>query len=1548
MGGISGSLVLRKRIKKNSLKEESPKVNLLTRWKNREKKETSNSGIPKAPKGVSIPLSNGQQRLWFLQQLYSENGFYNYAESYTLTGILNEDYLLRSLQFVFDSNAILRTTYHSTNGETTQKVNEGELNVSVRDISDLEASAKEKEKNDIILASGATYFDLTLFPLVRISLIKLEEELHVLSITMHHIITDKWSMGLFREQMANYYSTLLQGEIIPLNTEALQYTDYALWQSKEAIDKEQLSYWRKKLVGEIPTLNLRTDFVRKAEPTQQGAFNTTQLSDTLSKGILELAKDMGTTPYVFMLSVYYILLYKYTGQHDILIGSPISNRKNKQLEALIGFFNNTVVLRSKINATTAFTDFVQEIRTMTLEAFSNNEIEFDALVKELNPDRSLGGNPFFQVMFLYHSVLPTPSFGGNLNLSHSTLDLGVAKFDLTLYISEDNGQLSPTFEYATDLFEETTINQFQEHYELLLTQIVENPKQAISKIDMLTRREKELFIQEKSQLPKPYENYTGIHKIIEEAAAENKDGIAVIYGENKITYGELIKEANKCASEIISITKGENRIIGLCVECSVEMAIGILGILKAGCAYLPLDPEYPLERIEFMLKDAEVETVLTQKTLDLIFNNFEGTQLHFEDISGGEAVEEISLDISEASLAYVIYTSGSTGKPKGVPIRHRNIIRSTESRLDFYSDTPSAFLLLSSIAFDSSKAGVFWTLCTGGTLVIGEKHIEQDMHNLGSLIEKNGITHTLMLPSLYNLCLENCSTQNLMSLQTVIVAGEACSSNLVTSHFKTLPKVKLYNEYGPTEGTVWCIAHQITQNDIETVPIGKTVNHSEIYLLNADHSFVPYGSIGEIFIGGSGLAGKYLNRPELTDEAYIDNPFETKGREKLYKTGDLGRYNTDGNIEFLGRTDQQVKIRGHRIEIDEVEKGILELEAVSEAIVVVQELHNVKQLFAYVILDDGVDVETIKGNLRSKFPKHMVPSKIIELDNFPHLPNGKIDKNKLAELGRGTQVTGQISADRAKTKTQEKLVAIWQDVLQINAVGIHDNFFELGGDSILSIRIIATARKMGMSFTPKQLFENQTIAELDIFVSESEEKENQKKEVVFGETLLTPVQQWFFETHQLAPNFWNQGIKIAGLPNLNLKSAQKAANTIFKQHDALRSVFKKTEGEWSATILKPEDGLDVFVTIDITQLEVNQVKDRIAQELEIIQISLDLSKGPLFRCVYFSTNANSDDIAILLAHHLVIDVISWKIVTDDFISHLEDAEKSHDFKSSSIKDWGSYLQGIKSTVNNELDFWKEQLPVASEVVTDFERKFPIAENAIEVITSTIEISLTESLMGDANETFGTKVDELILTALVATIGSWTNKDAVTIAMERHGRETMGTSLDLSSTVGWFTSFFPIKFETGVAQSLDSKIIGVKEQMRKIPNGGVGYGILRYLDNKLGDVDYPQIVFNFLGKQGVTDTRVEFMTEGVRHPLSERSYLLEINAEIRDGLLIMRWSYSPQHHKAATIEKLLSDFNTIVAAIVERCTSGEDGKFTPSDFPEAGLSQDDLDNLMSQF
>lgn len=1539
------------------------KLSLLERWRQQQERKAASTG-PTSSGDKQGPLSLGQQRLWFLQQLYPGNPFYHYADIMELRGILQVDALRQSFVDLAEKYPILRTTFPVIEGEVFQQIHEdAQLEFLTQDLSTLPADERAAAAKRAARQSASRPFDLAHGPLTRVEVIQLEKEHHWLVLSMHHIITDKWSMGLLREDLARAYRARVKGEKVTLGSLPHTYLDYANWQRQQKVNEADLAYWLQKLGGELPILKLPIDHTPPAQTSFKGAFHKQTFSPALSRRLQEVANQHGVTLFVLLLTAFKVLLARYSGQKDIIIGTPFSNRDQLSLQSLIGFFNDTLVLRSTLEDDPTFSTLLAQVKQTVLEAFSHKKVPFERLVRELSPERASTSNPLFQVMFLFHKVPETPSMGDDLMLSHQPFDLGVAKFDLTLYVSEETEGLSAIFEYATDLFEEATIIQLQGHFQTLLEGIVQAPNRRIGEYSLLTKAEEDQLIRRWNKWDQPVQLQGSILDLFNQQVAQHPQQLAVVFSDEELTYRELQIKANRVAQWLLQKRIQAGEIVGLHTARSLDMIIGIMGILKAGGAYLPIDPAYPADRIKFILEDAEARWVLSQAPIQEQLPSLTAQIAILSTIYSAPTIEQSIPDTKPQpdQLAYLIYTSGSTGKPKGVQVTHRNLLHSTSARFSFYPTAPERFLLLSSFAFDSSVVGIFWTLCTGGTLVLPKHRIEQDLAEMAALIEARAVSHTLLLPSLYQVLLQDIELSRLKSLHTIIVAGEACGSSLVERHFSALPHTHLYNEYGPTEASVWCTAHPVEPADaMGVVPIGRPIANAEIYILDENLKPLPPGIAGHLYVGGAGVAAGYLHRPALTAAHFLPHPFRPGTAACLYKTGDLAKYRRNGSIDFLGRADRQVKIRGYRIELAEIQTVISQHAAVEDAIVVVRQASGeAAKLIAYFLGDEPSVSQDILRSMREQLPAYMVPAHLIHLATWPRLPNGKLDEKALPPPMQ--VATGERSSSSpAQTAVQQQLVEIWEEVLGTAPIGIHDNFFEIGGDSILSIQIIAKARKAGIALAANQLFEHQTIAALALFVDEHVQEAVAQSGPLIGKLPLLPIQHWFFEEHQCAPHYWNQGMIFELSTTAEVLDLAAIIAFLVAQHDGLRLSFRQEWQEWRASYLEPR-AVKAFEEVDASSWK--DTREGIQEFLEMRQAQLDLSQGPLFRAILFRTGHTHPDHLAVVAHHLVIDAVSWKIVVDDLTTLMEQSQSRQTFdlgpKSTSIRDWASYLSDSLAAGkwDEEYSFWSERLEECSGAGLPFDHqaRWPSAEASAETLQIQISKTQTEALTQTVHQAYHTKTDEILLAALWKAIRDNMQLDQVTFGLERHGREALDDHFDLVSTVGWFTSFFLLPLRAEGALSTGDLIKQVKEEYRSLPHGGLGYGVLRYLtapDSPLRLPDRkPDVVFNYLGQQDVPSgdclRQGQFLFDGLRHEDSERYYALEVNASIKEGQLVLYWTYDVDFFLKSTVDQLMQAFQQALTTIIEHCTQQDIEEYTPSDFPDADISQDDLDNLLGQ-
>jgi surfactin family lipopeptide synthetase A len=1044
--------------------------------------------------GMEVPLSFGQQRLWFLDQLQPGNPAYSSVLAIRIQGPLDLATLRNALEAIVTRHASLRTTFGIVDGSPIQLVKpQANATLSFEDLNALTESEREAAALRVAEQEAQRPFDLEHGPLFRATVLRLTETDHLLVLTIHHIVVDGWSIGVLIQELMALYPSFAAGESPSLPELPIQHADFAIWERQRLqgpLLEKLVSYWKHQLSGLPALLPLPTDHPRPAVETLRGAIQSFLLPKALSDALIALSRREGSTLFMTLLAAFQTLLHRYTSQTDILVGTPVANRTRREVESLIGFFVNTLVLRADLSGDPTFLELLARARDVALQGFTHQDLPFEKLVEELQPERDLSRNPLFQVMFILQNA-PMPKLElDSLKASLVEVETHTAKFDLTLSMQETEQGLSGRIEYSCDLFDRETITRMVGHWQTLLEGIVADPGQRLSTLPLLTAAERRQLVEWNDTRDKDRPEQC-IHQLLEEQVERTPEAVAVVYGDQQLTYRELNQRGNQLAHSLRKLGVGPEVRVGLCVERSLEMIVGMMGILKAGGAYVPLDPTYPRERLAFMLEDAQVPVLVTSKTASEWLPKGKAREIsidkHWEFISQENASNPVCT-AGPDGLAYVIYTSGSTGRPKGVMVDHRNLVHATGARIKYYQDRSIRFLLLSSFAFDSSLAGIFWTLSQGGTLVLPQPGLERDLSRLSELIAQKQISHLLSLPSLYGLLLEHANPAQLRSLRRVIVAGEACSRELIARHSKQLPQTAVFNEYGPTEGTIWSSVHPCRSPvSKEQVPIGRPIANTQIYILDEHLQTVPIGVLGELHIGGAGVARGYLNQPEVTAEKFIPNPFAETPGARLYKTGDQARYLADGSIEFLGRLDEQVKIRGFRVELGEVEAVLAEHPGVKAAAIVLREdSPDEKRLMAFVTLRPGsaATAEELSSFLKQKLPEYMLPWKFEITDRLPLTPSGKIDRHRLRALSRIMWRSPKNEYSPPRTPLEKKLARIWSDVLKLERVGVRDNFFDLGGHSLLTVKLMAEIEKQtGKKLSLAGMFQAATIQDQAAVIS---------------------------------------------------------------------------------------------------------------------------------------------------------------------------------------------------------------------------------------------------------------------------------------------------------------------------------------------------------------------------------------------------------------------------------------------------------------------------------
>ena len=1035
--------------------------------------------LPREQHGPA-PLSFAQQRLWFLQQLEPESYVYNIPVALRIEGPLNLAALEESMNKVICRHESLRTNFRTANGQAFQFINPPfSLHLSPEDIEAATETLREREIVNRANQELRHAFDLTQGPLLRAALLRFSETDHVLLLTLHHIVADGWSIGVLLRDLGAYYGSS-QGRRPDLPPLPVQYADFTAWQRHEkhnALLAAELAYWKHELAGIPPRLELPTDRPRPERRTFRGSNIPFLVPRKLQERLMQLGQSEGATLFMVLLAAFNVLLHRYSGQGDIAVGTPVAQRNRPEIEELIGFFVNTLVLCTQLSGDFTFRELLRRVKEVSLGAFAHQDLPFEKLVEELHPQRNLGQSPLFQVMLdLQNAPMALEQISG-LRLSLAPVETDTAKFDLTLTFCQTSQGLDAALEYSAELFDEATARRMAANFLTLLEGISEHPDRQIALLPLLTEPEKQKLLVEWNDTRLDHTEYAHVQRLFEQQAQRVPEEIAVVCASEALSYVQLNRRANQLARCLRHSGAKPGNLIGVCLERSTEMPLAILAVLKAGCAYVPIDPAYPEERLVFMIRDTQLKALITNSRLLPRIPQMP-LQIICTDRDSAVIASENAENLPNTSLldhpAYVIYTSGSTGNPKGVVASHRNLVHSTLARMAYYAEPASAFLLLPSFSFDSSIAGLFWTLCQGGRLVIPEEGSNQDLAYLGQLIERQSISHLLCLPSLYRLLLEH-EERRLRPLRVAIVAGEPCPAGLAESHSQRAPQASLFNEYGPTEATVWSTVYDFRFfAGGNTVPIGRPIANTTLYIVDRHLQPAPTGATGELYIGGEGVSQGYLNRAELTAERFIPDPFSREPGARLYRTGDLGRYFQTGDIEFLGRADFQAKVRGYRIEPMEIEVALAQHPSIQQAVALI----DGNNLRAYITLKPQTSARAneLRSHLKNKLPDYMVPGSFVVLESFPLTATGKIDRKALAAV-ESPEHEQEFVAPR--TALEQVLAGIFSAVLGINRVGTLDNFFEMGGHSLMATQVASRVREsLGIDLPLRRVFEEPAVGVL--------------------------------------------------------------------------------------------------------------------------------------------------------------------------------------------------------------------------------------------------------------------------------------------------------------------------------------------------------------------------------------------------------------------------------------------------------------------------------------
>ncbi|MCR8937086.1 non-ribosomal peptide synthase/polyketide synthase [Brevibacillus laterosporus] len=1324
---------------------------------------------PVSPK-EHYPVSSAQKRMYILRQFDGAGTIYNMPSALYMDGKLDYPRFEDALQQVINRHEALRTSFHSINGEPVQRVHQSvELEILYK-----EASI---DQIDQLVHEFIQNFDLEVAPLLRVGLIKIEEERHLFLMDMHHIVSDGVSAGILFEEFAKLY----RGESLP--ELRIQYKDFAVWQNErfasDAFNKQE-SYWINTFAGEIPVLNLPTDHSR---PTVQ-SFDGDQVVFHTGKQVMEdlykLANETSTTLYMVLLAAFNVLLSKYSGQEELVIGSPIAGRAHPDVEKVMGMFVNTLALKNNPSGMKSFKAFLAEVQQNTLEAYENQDYPFELLVETLEIQRDLGRNPLFDIMFILQNMEKKSFVLDDLQITPHVAQRGYSKFDLTLEANEEQSGLQFSLVYSTRLFKKESIERMAGHFLQIIDIIAKQPDIALSEISLLSEAERQQIVAEFNETSTDYPRMLAIHQWFEEQVEKNPDHIAVVSEGNTLTYQELNNRANQVAWILRQKGVESNHVVGLLADRTHEMIIGIMGILKAGGAYLGIDPEYPSERISYMIEDCEVNIVLSLRHLtSLLVEEVDIILLDDESLNQGDVTNLPSIT-DPNDIAYIMYTSGSTGKPKGVMVEHRNVVRLVINT-DYVEVTPEDRMIQTgAIGFDAMTFEIFGALLHGARLYLVNKNILLDSELLGSFLQANQITTMWLTSPLFNQLSQD-NESMFASLTNLIVGGDVLSPKHINKVKQTNPNLVIWNGYGPTENTTFSTCFRIDEEFIDNIPIGKPISNSTAYILDQCNHLQPIGVPGELCVGGEGVARGYINKPELTAEKFVSNPFVPG--EQMYRTGDLARWLPDGTIEYLGRIDQQVKIRGFRIEIGEIESVLARQDKVKESVItVVEDKGGQKALCAYYVSENATLIPELREQLAEELPSYMVPTFFVQLEKMPLTPNGKVDRRALpkpdGELIAGTEYVAP------SNQIEEQLVDIWKSVLGVSKIGVRDNFFELGGHSLKAMTVISSVHKVFHVELPlKILFESPTIFALASYISGLEKG----KYVAIQQAVKTdfyPVssaQKRMYILHQ----FEGTGISynVPGVMfiegSLDYNRFDYAMRGLVNRHEALRTSFKTVNGD-------PVQMIHDTVNFAVTYQEASE--DQVEQIVDEFIQPFDLEIAPLFR-IRLVTLSEKRHLFLMDMHHIISDGVSMQIIIKEFAQLYN--EQNLPECNIQYKDFAVWQNELfqSEVIQKQEEFWLNtfagELPILN-LQTDFPRPSVQSFEGDHIIFGTGK-QLMADLLSLSNET-GATLYMLLLAAYNLLLSKYTGQEEIVIGTPIAGR----SHADVENIVGMFVNTLALK------------------------------------------------------------------------------------------------------------------------------------------------------------
>jgi len=1488
------------------------------------------------------PLTHPQKRIWYIEKIHPDTAISNIGGYMHIKGQIDINILEKAINILIKRNDGLRLRFKEQNGIVQQFV--GEYKIEKLDFIDFSVYAnpnstfekwvENEARKPFVLKNGQVNYYFAMY--------KISDSDYGLLAKFHHIISDGWSLSIINERISEIYTELLNGDK-HINDPAFSYIEYIENEQKYLSSSRFLknkAFWNKKFAV-LPELSMN-----KKTELQDGRRKTYELDSKLSAEIKKLAANFNCSLNSFFVTVYLIYIHKTTQQDDIVIGTPVANRSGKKEKNTIGMFTSTMPLRFVIDDTLTFSETLVKVDETIIESYFHQKYPYDLLTQDLELGKK-GYNQLFTMCVNYYNS----KFATQLNgLQTETVEFynGNQLYSMQMIIRDwDNSpNLQLDFDYRIHDYSDEEVEETLTRLVKLINQIIGGYYRKIADLSVLTDVENQLLGQF-NHTDADYAKEKTIYHLFEEQAKKTPDKLAIRYLQQEMTYRELNEKANRLARFLICRGIKREDIVGLLTNHTIDSVVAILGILKAGGAYVPIDPEYPAERIHYMLEDSKMNMLLTNVELQNRLD-FRGDiiRLDYLDLDKEDA-SNVDVPNQPSDLVYMIYTSGSTGKPKGTMIEHQGLVNYICWAKKMYVKlVDEVFPLYSSLAFDLTVTSIFTPLVSGGSIVVYDDQGEE--HVLLRIIKENKATVIKLTPSHLSL-LKNLRKQKEFSIRRFIVGGEDLKVDLAKSILETFgDHVEIFNEYGPTETVVGCMIHKFDINEDTrlSVPIGIPADNMQIYILDKNLKPVAPNTMGELYISGDGLARGYWDKPQLTSEKFIDHPY-INGK-KMYRTGDLAQFLRNYKIEYIGRIDYQVKLRGYRIELGEIEKQLISHQAVQDSIVVVRKNRiNENFLCAYIVKIKQTTTWELREHLLASLPQYMIPDHFIELSEIPLTSNGKVDKTLLPEPEMDVHVVSGVVDYR--NQEEEQLVDAIAKILSVNMVSIKQNFYHLGGDSIKAIQIASLLNEHGYKLKVKDVLTYPVIEEMALHMKRNEAVIIDQ-ESCQGNIKPPPITTWFISQNFTNPDHYNQSVWLELNENISKATVEIIMKEIIMHHDSLRLNYKYETNELFYN--------DRHLTSDYYIYEHDlEGSSRCAQQEQMKVISEKLASNMqtdndlLFKVCLFKLG-NQKKRLYMTAHHLVIDGVSWRIILDDFSTMLQQKTSKQTFKlpakTHSYQKWAETLDRIYwQDRYKERDYWEAVLKDPVSFPVDYQVNVPIMEQTSGVFAQLNEHE-TEFLLTKANTSYNTEPKDLLITALLKTMKEISSHEDIIIELEHHGREEIDEDLDITRTVGWFTSLYPFRIRLK-DNHLSDVIKQVKEEIRRIPRNGLGFGLLKYRTNLFRDTDRRDIRFNYLGDftGSIKDKTIQFVSDQVNHDSNKHNLftcLIDINCYVINKKLTITMSYNTMEFLQETMQTFISAFYCHIRSILKHCQHKHGKEFTPSDFETVTLTQGELDSL----